>query len=309
MAYYRLSKVIKMRREAMGHDRFEYDVDGPSFMTVYRLEEGKVRVKEKTYRKLSRAMGEEESTRQGLLKTKDIRVLWLMNEISNGFLRGDYEKVEMLIVEIEKRLDCKEKRNQQYLDYVKARLQYDKKMISSEEYDGIMRSNLCYGKMKFEEMMEKTWPFHEREWQRLIGIVEMVRKRKDYEQQQVFLMKFQENLEAGYMETAYSMAYWTWVRLRTSDVLGNLGYHREAIALAEETCMRCEEKREFRYLAELYYSIFWDYVMIKEKETLTEQEEARCKECLLKAYYINKAWYPPKKLYELRLRECYPEEI
>ena len=68
MAYYRLSQVLKMRREAMEHSRFEYDVDGPSFMTVYRLEKGDVRVKEKTYRSLSRAMGEEESTRRAGLR-------------------------------------------------------------------------------------------------------------------------------------------------------------------------------------------------------------------------------------------------
>lgn len=309
MAYYRLSQVLKMRREAMEHSRFEYDVEGPSFMTVYRLEKGDVRVKENTYRCLSRAMGEEESTRQGLLKTKDIRVLWLVNEIANSFLKEDYVKVEELILELEEKLDCTIKRNQQYLTYVKVKLQYNQGLISAEEYKTVMRAGLTYGKMDFERMIEKTWPFHEREWQMLLEIVEVVRKQKEYEQQKYLLKQLLGDLEIGYMETEYNMAYLSWARWRISDVLGNMGYHREAIAMDEETRRICEDRVEVRYLAEIYYDIFWNYYMIKKKETLTKQEEARCKECLLKAYYINKAGYQPKELYAKRIKECYPEEI
>lgn len=309
MAYYRLSQVLKMRREAMEHSRFDYDVEGPSFMTVYRLETGKVRVKEKTYRSLSRAMGEEESTRSGVLKTKDIRVLWLVNEISEFLLHRDYERTEKLIIQLEDKLDCAVKRNQQYLDSVKARLKYNVGQISEEDYEKIMRTSLTYGKMKFDRMIEKVWPFHEREWQILLGIVETVRNRKDYGQQKYLLEQMLAGLDNAYMEKEYSIAYSICIRWRMSDVLGNMGYYREAIAMDEATIRMCEQENERRYLAEVYYDIFWNYYMLKKKETLTEQEEARCKECLLKAYYMNKAWCRPKELYERRMRECYPEEL
>ena len=52
--------------------------------------------------------------------------------------------------------------------------------------------------------------------------------------------------------------------------------------------------------------------MAMDEETLRQCEDrevVRCKECLVKAYYISKAWYQPKELYERRLRVCYPEEI
>ena len=309
MAYYRLSQVLKMRREAMEHSRFEYDVEGPSFMTVYRLEKGEVRVKEKTYRSLSRAMGEEESTRQGVLKTKDIRVLWLVNEISDSILCRNYEETEKLIGQLEKNLDCTVKRNQQYLDYVKARLKYIYGEISGEVYEESMRTSLIYGTMEFDRMLEKVWPFHEREWQILLGIVETVRSRNDYRKQKYLLEQMLAGLNNAYMEKEYSTAYSICVRWRLSDVLGNMEYYREAIAMDEVTLRMCEEENERRYLAEVYYDIFWNYYMLKKKETLTEQEEARCKECLLKAYYLNKAWCCPKELYERRMRECYPEEV
>ena len=309
MAYYRVSQVLKMRRDAMEQSRFDYDVEGPSFMTVFRLEKGEVRVKEKTYRSLSRAMGEEESTRRGVLQTTDIRVLRMVNEIANAFLYRNYEKIEDLITQLEAKLDCSVKRNQQYLEFTKAKLQYRKGLISRIEYEAIMKRNISYGTMDFDGMIAKTWPFHEKEWQVLLEIEGSVRSRQDYERQKYLLEQMLADLGRGYMETEYSVVYTIYARWRISDVLGNMGYYREAIALDEETIKFCEDRNERRYLAELHYSIFWCYFMLKKKETLTKQEEARCKECLLKAYYINKAWYRPKELYEKRMRECYPEEL
>lgn len=309
MAYYRLSQVLKMRREAMEQSIYEYDVEGPSFMTVFRLENGKSRIKENTYRSLSRAMGEEESTRQGVLKTTDIRVLWMVNEIANAFLYKKYEKIKELLEQLEERLECSIKRNQQYLDFTKAKLFYNMGQISETEYRLLAENNITYGNLNYKDMMAKAWPFHEKEWQVLLEVVEITRDRQEYEQQKALLKQMLIDLGNEYMETEYSIAYTVYVRWRMGDVLGNMGYHRNAISMDEETLNLCEDRKEERYRAELYYDIFWNYYMIKKKETLTEQEEARCKECLLRAYYINKAWYRPKELYEKRMRECYPEEL
>lgn len=309
MAYYRLSQVLKMRREAMEQSIYEYDVEGPSFMTVFRLENGKSRIKENTYRSLSRAMGEEESTRQGVLKTTDIRVLWMVNEIANAFSHGDYDKIEELIRKLEESLDCSVKRNQQYLEYIKAKLQYCKGVMIDTEYETVARNNISYGNMNLEEMIIKRWPFHEQEWQMLLEIAEVVRGKKEYKQQKILLELMLDDLDRDYMEGEFKVVYIAYVRWRIGDALGNMGYHRNAIEMDERTIQFCEDREEWRYRAELYYDIFWNYYMIKKKETLTEQEEARCKECLLRAYYINKAWYRPKELYEKRMRECYPEEL
>lgn len=309
MAYYRLSQVVKMRRTALGHSREEYDADGPTGMTVYRLEEGKNKATERTYRSLTRAMGMEESTRQGVLKTKNMKVLHLVNEISDAFFKDDYEKAGLLIERLEQGLDKTVARNQQYLLDVEANLTYKRKLITDEVYEQSIKENLAYGKLKVDDMLERHWPFHECECNMLLGLVEIIRKQKKYEQQKVLLEKLEEVLTTGYMEQEYSLAYLVYVRWRMGDVLGNLEQHRMAIEMDEKTLKLCEEQDEFRYLAEVYYDIFWNYWMIKKKETLTEQEEARCKECLVKAYYINKSMYPPKSLYERRLRECYPEEL
>ena len=50
-------------------------------------------------------------------------------------------------------------------------------------------------------------------------------------------------------------------------------------------------------------------MMISKKKTLTQQEEAYRKECLLKAYYYGLAIYPDTALYERRVKEYYPDEL
>ena len=309
MAYYNISQVIRMRREALGHSRYEYDADGPSAMSVYRTEEKGIYVSEKNYRKLTKAMGEEESTRRGVLRTKEIEVLWLVNEISGSYFYKDYDKAEELINTLEAKVDCRVKRNQQYLDYLKAQLQYKRGLLDAEAYEKTLKDSFSHGALKFEQMLERNWPFHEMEWNRMQSIVETVRREKDYEGQKELLTRMNELLERPYMEQEYTMAYRMYVRWRMGDVLGNLGFHREAIELDEETIKLGEERLEKRYLAESYFDIFWNYQEIKKNETLTEEEELRCKECLIKAYYINKALFQGKKLYETMLCNYYPDVL
>lgn len=309
MAYYSISQMIKMRRKALGHSRYEYDVEGPSAMAVYRTEEKGIHVSEKNYRKLTRAMGEEESTRRGVLGTKDIEVLWLVNEISGSFFARDYDKIEGLIAVLEEKLDCGVKRNRQYLTYIKTRLKYKRGMLDTEVYEKLLKEELFYGIMDFEKMIDRKWPFHESEWNRLQSIVEAVRKKKNYEEQKKLLTWMMEILEKPYMEGEYATAYFTYVRWRMGDVLGNLGFHREAIEFDEETIKLSEDRLEKRYLAESYYDIFWNYQEIKKNETLTEKEELRCKECLIRAYYLNKSLFPEKKLYEQKIKKYYPDVL
>ncbi len=309
MAYYRASKVIKMRRNALGHSREEYAAEGPSYQTIYRLENGKVHLKEGTYRRLSRAMDTEESTRQGIIKTRDIHMLWLMNDISNCLYMKDYEEAEVLIQQLEDKLDISVERNKRYFEYIKADLLYQKEILKNEENEKIIKDSLMHGSRGLYELLEKKWPFEERECNRILSLVELVRRERDYERQKKLQEQLLALLETEYMEPGFNLVYRIIVQCRVGDVMGNMGLHREAIAVDEETIKLCEEQQEFLFAPEIYYDIFWNYMKIKEKETLTIQEEIYRKECLLKAYYSGKILCPGKMLYERRVREFYPEEL
>ena len=309
MAYYRLSKVVKMRREALECNRDEFDVEGPAGMTVYRMEEGKHKTSEKTYRRLTRAMGMEESTGQGMLKTNDLDVLHLVNEITHCFQKKDYDAAENMIAQLENSLDDKEFKNKQYLDYKKLNLHYRAGKLRDEEYEYKLKEILSGKKLGADEKISRKWPFTQEEWKMLLDLAEVIRSRKQYEQQETLLECLLAIMDEGYMESEYRVGYLMSLRWRMGDVLGNVKEHRRAIEIDEKTIEMCEAEWEIRCMAEVYYDIFWNYWMIKKKETLTELEEERCRECLLKAYYINQALFPSKELYKKRLQECYPEEL
>ena len=309
MAYYRASQVIKMRRNALGHSREEYLAEGPSDRTIFRMENGKVHIKESTYRRLSRAMDEEESTRQGILQTEDMSVLWLTNKIAGCLHTGNYEMAEELVQQIEARLDIFELNNQQYLEYIKAYLKHCKSPLAHEDYKYAIETSLSHGNRNYDELIKNKWPFSERECNRIVSLVELVRKEKAYERQKELLELFLGLLESEYMDSEYNTIYQIVARYRMGDVLGNLGYHREAIAVDEETIVMCKEQQEWRFLSELNYDIFWNYMKLSEKETLTQQEEVYRKECLLRAYYLGRAIIADNTLYERRVVEDYRNEL
>lgn len=309
MAYYRASQVIKMRRNALGHSREEYSAEGPSDRTIFRMENGQVHIKENTYRRLSRAMDEEKSTRQGILQTGDISALWLTNEIAGCLYVKEYERTEKLILQLEEKLDDSAEVNRRYLAYIKTELEVFKGNLDNQDYKKVIEGSLSHGNKSLEELLNRMWPFEERECNRIIGLSELARKEQDYNRQKELLEQLLKILENGYMESGYNDIYVIVARYRLGDVLGNLGFHREAIALDEETIIICEERQEQRFLPELNYDIFWNYMKLREKETLTKQEEAYRKECLSKAYYYGLMVCSNNALYERRLKEHYPDEL
>lgn len=309
MAYYRASQVIKMRRNALGHSREEYSAEGPSDRTIFRMENGKVHIKETTYRRLSRAMDEEESTRKGILQTGDISALWLTNKITGCFYVGEYERAEELIAELEEKLDDSAEVNRRYLAYIKTELDFFRGNLDNQAYKKAVEESLLHGSRSLNELLNQKWPFEERECNRIISLSELFRKEQDYNQQKELLEQLLKILENRYMESGYTDIYIILARYRLGDVLGNLEFYREAIALDEETIAMCEERLERIFLPKLYYDIFWNFMMLSKKETLTQPEEAYRKECLLKAYYSGLVIYPNNTLYERRLKEHYPDEL
>ena len=309
MAYYKASQVIKMRRNALGHSREEYSAEGPSDRTIFRMENGQVHIKESTYRRLSRAMHEEESTRQGILQTEDISVLWLTNEITDCFCVKDYDRAEQLIVQLEEKLDSTVEVNRWYLESIKEKLKYYKEQSNSNAYKEVLEDSLSHGGKSLGELLDKKWPFEATECSRIVSLVELLRREKEYNRQKELLEQLLNVLDAGYMGKSYRGRYIIMARCRMGDVLGNLGFHREAISVDEETIVMCEEQQDYLFLPELNYDIFWNYMKLSEKETLTRQEEAYRKECLLKAYYLNKAEHSANTRYKERVLEFYPDEI
>ncbi len=310
MAYYRLSTMMKLKRELLGHSRDDFDVDGPSGMTVYRMEEGKNKMSESSFRKLTRAMGMEESTGRGLLRTKELEFLMEINKISNSFFGKKHEEVEENIHQMKRILDLNIPRNLQYISYIQLKMDYRRKIINVDEYREGLQRILFYTCPSKEEHLLANWPYCMIEWKIFMDFIFAIRRRKDFAKQKELAIKAEQILLTGYLEKSFEAGYMIGIKVQIVDALGNMGFHEKAIEMGKRNLLLCEEHGEMRFLPEVYYDIFWNYNMLKKNENnLTDEEEFFCKQCLIKAYYLNKALFPTKELYLVRLQENYPDVL
>lgn len=312
MAYYHLGKVIRMRRTALNYRREDFDADGPSGMTLYRVEQGKTNATEQTYRSLTRCMGMEESTKQGVLKTDNMDVLYSVNDISRVFCEKDADKAEQLLAQIEEMVDLSVPRNRQYVEGIKAKFQYRQKQISAEEYEKVIKKALSYTIPDFGEpdgISITEWPFHEKELKLVFALNNALKAQKRYEEQKELLEKIKEVLSTDYMNKEYKDEFNIGVLVCLADTLGSMEQHEEAIKLDREIISLCKKYHEFRHISNAYFDIHWNYWELKKQKTLSAQEDDECRQCLIQAYYMSKIQNIEVNFYEKRLKERYPEEL
>lgn len=309
MAYYQCSKVLKMRRAAMGNKRDDFDVEGPSGMTVYRLEESRHMGTERTYRRLTRCMGLEESLGQGILKTADMDNLVGMNEIMRSIKQKQFCEAEELIESIKDKIDTEVPRNKQYIIAKHAELQFQQNLITAAEYEKRIKEALACTVLSFNEKGVEGWPLHDEELVLIVALNNVYKAQKKYEEQKRLAISVRKCLEQEYLNSELRIRHYVISSIALADALGSMGCHRDAIKVDYETISLCKEMSEFRNIEHAYYDIHWNYWKIKEKETLTEAEESECYQCLLQAYFINKAKGNENTLYEQRLNARYPNAL
>lgn len=306
MAYYRCSEVIKMRRTAMNSKQEDYDVEGPAGMTVYRLEQGKTKGTERTYRSLTRSMGVEESLGQGILKTSEMEHLNALNEIVWNIRDGKLKNAEELMEMVRNQIDVEVPRNKQYIAAKYAELQYQRQNISAEEYEARLKEALAYTIPSFSTSGLQGWPFHDEELVLLVALSNALKKQKKYKEQKELAEDIRRCLTKEYLNSEMKNRFYILATIILADALGSLGVYREAIQLDREAIELCKKWNEFRNIEVAYYDVFWNLQKIKEKETLTESEEMEAYQCLLQACYVSKSKGNTKPLYEKKLMEYYP---
>ena len=309
MGYYQVSKIIKMRRMALESKWEDFDVEGPAGMTVYRLEKDAHMGTERTYRRLTRSMGVEESLGQGILKTPRMEALVGMNEMMRSIDEKQYEVAEQWLEKIKTQIDMEAPRNKQYITAKQAELQYYQKKITDAEYEERLKEALAYTIPTFAKKGIDGWPLHDAELELVVSWNNCLKSQKKNEEQLQLADKVREILEQRYLNPELRNRYYVIASLALADAMGSLGRHREAIAVNKETIKLCQEKMEIRNIDHAYYDIFWNYLKLSEKETLTAAEEAERRQCLLMAYYISRAKGKTSPLYERRVKEEYPEEF
>lgn len=307
MAYYNISKVLKFKRKALGLVKEEFEVKATSAMTVYRVEHGKNITTEKTYRRMTHKMGNEESLRQGILKPDKITTLLLRNEIVRETTKKKFEKAEQLLEQFNESLDKKIPRNKQYYLWKKVVLDLRLKRISASECEGKLREAIALTIPEFDRIDIGEWAFRIQELEILFSLNQALRAQKKYIEQLDLLEKIERSIDLGYMDDQCTTKQKILVLYSLGDVLGNLGRYQEAIEKTDEGIRLSIECGEVTFLSNLYYSKHWDLWMLGKENELGKEQEEECKRCLLLACHLCITIERSSNFYEVKCKERYPE--
>ena len=119
-------KIKKLSQEQLA-DKLEIDQK-----TVSRIETGVTKPKPGTFQKLKEYLEIDRDICNTKIVTDDFEVLEMERELTRYFHYRDYENAERVYAALKKRLDMKEKVNQQYVKYRDTYLKMNKKVISME---------------------------------------------------------------------------------------------------------------------------------------------------------------------------------
>lgn len=308
MAYYRLSTFLKMKRNAIGVARDAFDAEGPSDMTVYRMEKGK-QYSNKTYNLLTNCMGVEENLKENILNVESFSDIFLLGDMQRSLSRMEYADSMTILEHLFEKIDISDKKNQQKFLYLTLIIKFHHGKISLEEYlNGIYE--LLYLRIPKDYSVNLyEWPFHVDELQMLISLDGILQGLGKYKEQLDNARGIMRLMQMRYVVSDKRNQYTMFAFLFEARAYGNMGEYEKALEIDHENLLFCENNQEFSDIAEIYYDIHWNYWELKKKRPLSSEEEKECKRALFMAYYIAKSRKYKKPLYEKRLLERYSDEI
>lgn len=315
MAVYRIGDMIRMKREALGITReklCELSEEICSPQTLYRMEYGKVRVKQEVYRKLMECMGELPERNYASVIVSNYQDLHLKKEIGMHMFRGEYEKAEEKLEQLEKSMDTGYVRNKQYVGRMKIELKND----LDENHSPEKKLNDLWDLLRLtipnlNQIDMEKWPHNREEYIiicEILGTYTILKWRKKEEE---LLLKLIENNDKRYIEEDYYIARETNYLDRLSQLMSITNQHERAITYCKNGIEKGKRQRLLGSIYNFLYDMVWNREQMIKKEKLPKKERESCKRLLVQAYYISVACkndYHSERIKRL-CDKLYPEEL
>ena len=258
MAVYRIGDILRMKREALGITReklCELSNDICSVQTLYRIECGKVKVKQELYRQLMKCMGELTERNYASIVVSENQYLNLKSEIHAHIFYGEYQQAEEKLLQLKQEMNPRYIRNKQYLMEKRATLAYRQNKMTSEEYKDILFDALRCTIPHFDQIDIAHWPLNNEEFTILSYILNIYHSTKQREKELELLFKLKQNVEKRYMEEDYYIVRHTYVMVMLSQIMSITNHHQEAIDYCKQGIEESQKQRIIGNVNELFYDI------------------------------------------------------
>ena len=292
MAVYRIGDMLRMKREALGITReklCELSEEACSPQTLYRMECGKVKVKQELFRKLMECMGELPERNYASVLVSNYKALNLKTEIQVHLVNREYEQAEKKLEELEHFLVDDYVRNKQYLLEIKSKLTYYKGQSSSEEHLENLWKALQYTIPSIDKIELEQWPCNNEEFDIIWGIANIYSRNKQREQEEKVLLQLIESTEKKYMEEDYYVSWHTHCLMNLSQLMSIRNRHEKSIEYCMEGVEKSKEQLILGFVYNLLYDLAWNKENLIQKGIMEKKERESCKRLLVQAYYLSLA--------------------
>ena len=288
MAVYRIGDVIRMKREALGITReklCELSGEVCSVQTLYRIECGKVKVKQEVYKTLMRCMNQLPERNYASIVVKKQASLNLKSEIQTHIFYKEYEQAERKLLELEKDMIPNYIRNKQYLLERKATLQFQKQEITTEEYEEKLWEALRYTIPNVDNIKLEDWSYNEEEFEILVQIVHAYQDKKDKKEE--LLLKLKKNVERHYMREVDYISWHTWNLAMLSELMCSTKLYEESLNYCKQGIEELKKQRLISHEHNFLYDMVWSIERHIQQGICLEKERETCKKLLIQAYYLS----------------------
>ena len=290
MAVYRIGDMLRMKREALGITReklCELSEEACSPQTLYRMECGKVKIKQELYRKLMECMGELPERNYASVLVSSYKALNLKTEIQVHLVNREYEQAEKKLEELEHFLDDNYTRNKQYVLEIKSKLAYYNGQISSEEHLENLWKALQYTIPNIDKIELEKWPYNNEEFDILFAIANIYSQMKQRENEEKVLFKLKENTEKKYIEESCYVSRHTHCLMNLSQLMSIQKQHEKSIEYCRKGMKKTKNQLVLGMIYNLLYDLVWNTENLIRKGKAEKKERESCKKLLVQAYYLS----------------------
>lgn len=279
MAVYQINENIKFTRESLGMTQEELSDGVCSTETLSRIETGKHAPNRTTYKKLMEKMGKSGEKYLPFIRSEDIDVHLEKEKIDTLMKTYNYEELDKILPEFEKKLDMDDKVNKQYILKLHAMTDYRLHRIDIIEQQRHLIAALRCTIPSYQEGTVPKRLFTREELLLLCNIAVTYYENNDFETALSILFELEYYFQTTHIDFTERAVTEILVLSNLSQCLGRHGEIKEAQRRIEKAIELSFDGNVCGALAHLFYNLAFANELLKEDASL-------CKEQLLQSYYI-----------------------
>lgn len=286
MSNYNVGQIIKLTREALGLSQEELSDGVCSVQTLSRIENGKVKVKKKTYQQLMEKMGRDGTKNYSVLSTENYELLDIMVEVNNLIFRHEYEEAEKKLVPLKNALSMEEEINYVFVRECEIIIDKNLHRISMEEALAEFEKLIAIYILDYKKFLYGVYPFFHEEIIVLMNIGNVYGDLGNSKMAIDIYYMLIRSMNMGYMRREDTVQLTVMLISSAARLWGGLGQRDRAIRMSWNAIYRAKKNCLYTVLPKCYGEIAWNMMKQIKNGDRIEEDKKLCKQYLRQGYAV-----------------------